>query len=234
MKPDLLRSIVLWATWLVLTIGLDIILVRVVPGIDMRWASLWIIAALSLVLAIGVGAARWWHAVGYTPTTQWRDTAWLAIPALLTLAPLVMGIKTLDASTYGVLIAGYALTGFAEETMFRGVLVKVLEKRSPLMIATITAILFGLVHLGNIVIRGEVAITLAQAVGAAAFGFGYAALRLRTNTIVPLIVTHALTDLFLQMGNLPLIPVAVGQDVVLFAVGLYLLAGRRTSSAVGS
>lgn len=36
-----------------------------------------------------------------------------------------------------------------------------------------------------------------------------------------------LTDLFLQMGNLPLIPVAVVQDVILFGAGLYLLRAWR-------
>ena len=142
---------------------------------------------------------------------------------MITLIPLVTGIKPLDASTYAILIAGYALTGFAEETMFRGVLVKLLAQRSPLAIAAITALLFGLVHLSNIVIRGEVAIILAQAVGAAAFGFGFAVLRLRTNTVVPLIVLHAAHDLFLQMGYLPLIPVAVAQDVLLFGLGWVLL-----------
>jgi len=114
--------------------------------------------------------------------------------------------------------------------MFRGVLVKLLARRSPMMIATITSVLFGLVHLSNILIRGNPAVIVAQAVGAAAFGFGYAAIRQRTNTVIPLIVTHMLTDLFLQMGNLPLIPVAVVQDVILLAAGRYLLrdmSGRR-------
>jgi len=70
----------------------------------------------------------------------------------------------------------------------------------------------------------------AQAVGAACFGFGYAALRLRTKTIVPLIALHFLTDLFLQMGNLPLIPVAVAQDVVLLVFGVVVLRCRDTYS----
>ena len=144
---------------------------------------------------------------------------------VLTLLPLVGGIKPIDGGAYALLIAGYALTGFAEETMFRGVLVRLLEKRSPMMIAIITSILFGLVHLSNIFIRGNVAVIAAQAVGAAAFGFGYVAIRQRTNTLVPLLVTHMLTDLFLQMGNLPLIPVAVVQDLILFGAGLYLLRG---------
>lgn len=59
--------------------------------------------------------------------------------------------------------------------------------------------------------------------GAAAFGFGFAALRLRTNSILPLVAIHAVHDLVLQMTALPLIPTAVVQDIMLFAMGLWLL-----------
>jgi membrane protease YdiL (CAAX protease family) len=222
------------AGWLVLVIGLDLILVRLLPGVDERWASLWIILAISVLIAAGVTWVGWWREVGYTPPAEWRNLPFLLVPAFITLVPLFSGIKALDASTFGLLIAGYALTGFAEETVYRGVMVKLLERRSPIMIATITAILFGLVHLGNIVVRGEVAIIFAQAVGAAAFGFGFAAFRLKTNALLPLVVLHAIHDLFLQMGNWPLIPVAVAQDIVLFAVGLYFLRPGRNDAARNS
>lgn len=225
MPTDLRRVLILWVTWIVVTLGIYFILSAVVPGTPPMVASLWIIVVVSGLVAAGVSWARWWRAVGYTPVSAWRDTIWLAVPAVLTLLPLVGGIKPIDGGAYALLIAGYALTGFAEETMFRGVLVRLLEKRSMMMIAIITSILFGLVHLSNIFIRGNVAVIAAQAVGAAAFGFGYVAIRQRTNTLVPLLVTHMLTDLFLQMGNLPLIPVAVVQDLILFGAGLYLLRG---------
>lgn len=226
MQSDLIRTLLAWLAWIAVTLGVYFILMAVLPGLSPMVASLWVIAVVSVLVAAGVTALRWWRDVGYTPPSQWRHAGWLALPAVLTLLPLVAGIKPIDAGTYGLLIAGYALTGFAEETMFRGVLVKLLERRSPLAIATITAILFGLVHLSNILIRGNPGVIAAQAIGAAAFGFGYAALRQRTNTLVPLIATHMLTDLFLQIGTLPLIPVAVVQDVILFGAGAYLLRGR--------
>jgi membrane protease YdiL (CAAX protease family) len=227
MTRDVTRTLLAWLAWIAVTLGVYAILALVLPGLPPMVASLCIIAIISVLLAAGVTLLRWWRAVGYVPFSQWRHIGWLALPAVLTLLPLLAGIKPLDASTYGLLLAGYALTGFAEETMFRGVLVKLLERRSPLAIAAITAVLFGLAHLSNILIRGNVPVIAAQAIGAAAFGFGYAAIRQRTNTLVPLIVTHMLTDLFLQMGNLPLIPVAVVQDVILFGAGLYLLRAWR-------
>ncbi len=224
MKSDLSRSVALTIGWMGLTIGIDLLLRAALPAIDVRIASLCIVVIVAALLGLGVSLMGWWRDVGYTPPSAWRGTAWLLVPAAITLIPLVAGIRPLDPTTYAVLIAGYALTGFTEETMFRGVLVRLLRERSPLAIATTTALLFGLAHLSNIVIRGEVVIIAAQAVGAAAFGFGFAALRLRTNTLVPLIVLHAVHDLVLQMSTLPLIPVAVVQDVLLFALGGYLLA----------
>ena len=223
MRRDLGWVIALTIIWAAVTIGLDLILRAAVPGIDVRIASLVIVAAVAVAVAAGVTWARWWREVGYTPASSWRETSWLVVALLIALAPLAAGLRPIDPGTYVVLIAGYALTGFAEETMFRGVLVKLLERRRPIAIAAITALLFGLVHLSNIVIRGEVAVSVAQAVGAAAFGFGFAALRLRTNSILPLVAIHAVHDLVLQMTALPLIPTAVVQDIMLFAMGLWLL-----------
>lgn len=231
MNADLRTSVVLAALWLAATVTLDLVLRSMVPGVEVLTASLWIILVLSAVLAVGVSVKGWWRAVGYVPPAAWRDTRWLLVPAIITLFPLVAGVRPLGAETYAILIAGYTLTGFAEETLFRGVLMKLLERRSVWAIAGITAALFGLVHLGNIVVRGEVAIIVAQAVGAAAFGFGFAALRLRTGTVVPLVLLHMLHDLFLQMGTLPLVPVAVAQDVLLFALGVYLLRGMGPKAA---
>jgi membrane protease YdiL (CAAX protease family) len=223
MRPDLGRATSLTIAWAAVTIGLDLVLRAAIPGIDVRMASLGIIAAVAVALAVGVTWAHWWREVGYTPASSWRETQWLVVAAAIGLAPLAAGLRPIDPDTYLVLIAGYALTGFAEETMFRGLLVKLLEQRRPIAIAAITALLFGLVHLGNIVIRGEVAVILAQALGATAFGFGFAALRLSTNAILPLVVIHAVDDLVLQMSALPLIPTAVVQDILLFAIGLWLL-----------
>ena len=132
MTRDVTRTLLAWLAWIAVTLGVYAILALVLPGLPPMVASLCIIAIISVLLAAGVTLLRWWRAVGYVPFSQWRHIGWLALPAVLTLLPLLAGIKPLDASTYGLLLAGYALTGFAEETMFRGVLIKLLEWRSPM------------------------------------------------------------------------------------------------------
>jgi membrane protease YdiL (CAAX protease family) len=88
----------------------------------------------------------------------------------------------------------------------------------------ITAALFGLAHLGNLVYRDSAAMVLAQAWGAFCFGVGYGALRHRTGTLVPLMVLHFVTDLAAAIGAVPTIPTLVAQDVVLLGMGLWLIA----------
>jgi Type II CAAX prenyl endopeptidase Rce1-like len=56
----------------------------------------------------------------------------------------------------------------------------------------ISSVLFGLAHLGNSALRGFSVIVALQAFGAAVRGIGFAALRLRTNTISPPILIHML------------------------------------------
>jgi hypothetical protein len=73
------------------------------------------------------------------------------------------------------------------------------------------------------VLRGISPIIAAQAFGAGVQGVGFAALRLRTNTIWPLIAIHALHDLFLQMGTLPIPLIEVPIDTILLVYGIFLL-----------
>lgn len=189
---------------------------------------------LTVAVLLIVVAAFAWREVGINPPSDWRSLRLLVLPALLVLIPFAGGFEAPVETALWILVAGYALTGVAEELFFRGIMLKVLGNMRPMTAVSVAAILFGLVHLGNILIRGEPAVIAAQAVGAACFGFGYGALRLRTGTIWPLIILHALTDLFLQLGGLPLIPVAVGQDIVLLVYGFVILRPYRDRTATGT
>ena len=85
----------------------------------------------------------------------------------------------------------------------------------------------------NVFFRDSAAVVVAQAVGAACFGIGYGALRLRTGSVWPLMALHLLTDLLPQLGRLPKIPIFVAQDVVLLGYALFLLRGRSRAEALG-
>ena len=237
-KP-LATAIWLAVAWAVISAGAVLAARQLFPGLDDTETALVALCLLALGTFALIAVRRWWTDVGFNTPTKWRDLRLLVVPTLLVLIPFAGGFEHSDETALWVLLLGYVLTGLAEEAFFRGVMLRVLQPTGPMKAAIISSVLFGLVHLGNILTRGEPGIVASQAVGAACFGFGYAALRLRTNTIWPLVALHALTDLCLHLGGLPLIPVAVGQDIILLAYGVLLLRGfqsdlaRRTAFAPG-
>lgn len=228
----LLLPLLLAGLWVAIATAGFLALRALLPGLSPTAAAVGATALLAGFAALAA-AATGWRATSPAGRASGADWRLFLLPALITLLPLAGGIKPVAADTLGLLLVGYALTGFAEETMFRGVVLARLLPLGPLRAAAIASVLFGLVHLANIVIRGNPPVILAQAVGAACFGFGYAAVRLRTGLLWPLMALHLLTDLFLQLGALPLIPVAVVQDVILLGYGL-LLIGRRPGTATGT
>ena len=180
---------------------------------------------MSLIVARRVG----WTAVAAGRPPTWRHVGWLAAPVLVALVPLRWGWSP-DPTTLVALALGYAATGVYEELWFRGLVLRAALPLGPGRAAALTGGVFGASHLANVLFGQNVAVTAAQAVGAAAFGFGYAVLRLRTNALWFLAGTHALFDLLLHTTGLhggALWAVMVGQDIVLFVVGLGALSGPR-------
>lgn len=225
-RRPVLQAFGLTLGWGVVTLASYAAARSLMPQGDPQMAALVAIAMLAGVLAAGLAAGRLWAQVGFTLRAEWRDLWLLILPGALVFLPLCRGFAGIEPWGSAILALGYGLTGFAEEGFFRGVLLAVLAPYGALRAVVISSVLFGLAHLSNMVIRGQPEIILVQAIGAACFGFGYAAVRLRINTLWPLIGLHALTDLFLHIGALPLIAVAVVQDIVLLGLGVVVLMGR--------
>jgi len=191
-----------------------------------------VLAALALVL---VAVLRWWRPVGYTPASQWRDLRLYWLPVLLLAAPLVAGVRLPEAGgTVAMLLVAYSATAVFEETIWRGVMLHVLRPLGVWPAVLGSSVLFGLGHLSNSALRGFSALILLQAFGAAVQGIGLAALRLRTNTIWPLIAIHALHDIGLQLGYLPIAAIEAPVATIIAVYGIYLLRGGRAEPAPGS
>lgn len=192
------------------------------------------LVGLTVALAGLLTVLGWWRAVGFNRPAQWRDLHLLWLPAAVVIVlPALKGFALPSTGTLAFWIAGYVLTGLYEETLMRGVMPRVLRSRGPVQVVFISAALFGLLHVSNIVLRNPV-IVLAQMVGAACEGVGLAALRLRTNTIWLVIAVHAAEDVLLHVGRLPVIPVNVVQSIIMLGYGLYLLRGLRRHPAAAA
>ena len=192
-------------------------------------ASEWT-SRLAVVLALAVAVTA------LLVTTRGRDVAafrvrvrnprLLVLPAAVALAPLLGGVDLPGARTLAVFVLGYAVTGFFEEALFRGLILGVLRPSGVWPAVLISSALFAAAHLPNMLFGQAPAITIAQAFGTFCFGVGYAAVRLRTGSVWPLMVLHFLTDLLLRIDALPAWAhwaVMVGGDTLLLVYGLVLL-----------
>ena len=125
------------------------------------------------------------------------DAKLLVVPALAVVFiwSLTYGREFLEGKRLALTGANTFLVGLSEELMFRGILLYGLQfLLSPKGAVVVTALSFGLVHILNGLITGKPQQALLQAFFASLFGFWMAALRMRIETIIPLIVIHWLWD----------------------------------------
>lgn len=165
---------------------------------------------------------------------RWRL---LALPAAVALAPFAGGVKDPGVAATVVIVAGYLATGIYEELWFRGMILKALASWPPLRAALLSSALFGLMHLCNIAFGANPAVTAAQVVGAACFGVGLAALRLRGMAMWPLVVLHAVGDIALQLGDVSSAwrwALMIGGDTVLLVFGLVILWPRAAAGTAAA
>jgi len=197
-----------------------------------------------IFIAVVLTRLRWWRRVGFTPLREWRAPH-LVIPLLLILALPIVGLSArgLMAITAVVLTlqVGFLMIDiFMEEVTYRGVILEALAGLGSSSRVTLSAILFGLSHLDNLFLPGADELGVAyQVFEAALVGILFGAVRLRMNTIWPVIIVHALYDLMLVLAfghafpvapTLPGFLVATVVNLGLAAVGLFLLRARHAAT----
>lgn len=151
------------------------------------------------VLAIALlTALRSWRTVGFRALPRWSDLRFYWIP-LLPLLPVavaaIIGISRMrfDEVLFFAILA--CLIGFVEEVFFRGLILRALASAGLWRGAVVSSIVFGVMHLLNLLFGADLVATLLQTVYATAMGFGFAAVTLRTGSLWPLIAIHAAIDL---------------------------------------
>lgn len=196
------------AIWLVLTLGVRWFASAGNPGVEAVVSSgigmSWALAALfSLALVLASDRRR---AAGlYAP--QPLKTFWLVWPPLLYALLMLLLAWAGGWPMPRVLLmvaCNAALVAISEELMFRGILLQGMLERYALWPAVLMcSALFGVVHTTNGLATGDVSGALWQAVAAALQGVGYAAIRLRTRSVWPMVLVHGLWDFALVTATLP-------------------------------
>ena len=159
--------------------------------------------------------------------------AWL--PLLYAVAACVLAAaQPPSVALAGMVLLNTSLVALSEEVMFRGILLHGLMTRLQVLPAVmVSSVLFGAVHTLNAFITGDLFASLLQALAAALQGVGLAAVRVRTSSLWPMILVHALYDcglLLLAAGShpAPATPGAASVFPILFVLpvfvyGLFLL-----------
>lgn len=191
---------------------------------------------LTLIVIALLTRLGWWKTVGFKPLHRRGDLFYfliLLVPMVLNFIPGVQ-IESIVYVT-GVLVITL-MVGFAEETIFRGLMLQALKPLGHWRAAIITALLFGLTHAMN-AMTGKSALDSMMQIGyAAAIGFAYAALALKKDGLWLLILAHFLTDFvfFIQKPGFSLPPfwqsfLVISLTVVFTVYGIFVMQQRSRS-----
>ena len=195
------------AVWLVLTLGVRWFASAGNPGVEAAVSSgigmSWALAALfSLALVLASDRRR---AVGlYAP--QPLKTFWLVWPPLLYALLMLLLAWAGGWPMPRVLLmvaCNAALVAVSEELMFRGIVLQgMLDKHAVWPAVLLSSALFGVVHTTNGLATGDVSGAVWQAVAATLQGVGYAAIRLRTRSVWPMVLVHGVWDFALVTATM--------------------------------
>ena len=156
----------------------------------------WGVAGAAAFLVLAVWLAGWRDmGFGVPSPAGWWKLLWL--PALYLAGLALLGVSTgkLAAGAVAMVLVNTAIVGFSEELAFRGVLWGAARKTLPFWAGFLAvSAVFGSVHVFNALLTGELAAAGVQALNAFMSGAAYLAIRIRTRSILPIMVIHALWD----------------------------------------
>jgi len=223
-------------------IVLGALLLSNLAGIPLLSLDLPMLLLNAVFATILIGVMRWWKETGFTAPSQWKNLRFLIIPLVLLVGPtLFLQPQFPPLNRAVILVIVTLLIGFQEEAIFRGVLLRTFMPRGALQAVLISAALFGLIHVNSFLVGRDPMFVISQIVASFLGAIGLGALRIRTNTIVPLILLHALND-FLQFSAtggleagevasyIPILKIVISGLMALY--GLYLLRGKRDDSNI--
>jgi uncharacterized protein len=183
---------------------------------------------LSLLAVSALSALGWWRVVGFKRPAQPRDLFFFLPPLLPVLINLAVGLNIPSLFRFTELLALTFLIGFAEEAIFRGLMLNALKAHGLWQAAIITTLLFGLSHSLNLLSGKSAADILIQISYALAIGFAFAALVLKKGILWPLVVAHTLIDFtsFIGKDTVPAVwnvVAGVALTFMFMSYGLYII-----------
>ncbi|WP_292376157.1 CPBP family intramembrane glutamic endopeptidase [Methanosarcina sp. UBA411] len=230
-------SLAIFTIWLIVVVGGGLLQVRGQPTqLDELVKSQLIFGVIvAVVFLTGVITyLNWWDQIGWKGLNNSRNMHLLWLPAIFLFFLLVIVLFTGLPPTRILLIVviNTLLVGISEELMFRGVLFHGASSSFGIWRAVwITAAIFGSVHTLNSLITGDFNASAVQAFFAGMFGVWAVALRVRLDTVIPLIIIHWLWDCLAFLTSSSQGLVLLFFSFILFFYGIWLLRSFRSTVA---
>ena len=185
---------------------------------------------LTLIVIVLLTRLKWWESIGFTPLRRRSDLLYFLIPLIPAILNLIPGAQIESFAQVSAVFAVALAVAFAEETVFRGLMLQAIKPLGHWRAAIVTALLFGLTHAMN-ALTGKNMLASAMQIGyATAIGFAYAALALKKDALWLLILSHFLTDFifFLQKPGFVMPPfwqssLVVGLTIIFTAYGIFMM-----------
>ena len=105
---------------------------------------------LSVIAATLLSVMGWWRIVGFRRPDQPSDLLYFVVPFLPAVISFVAGVELKNVLVVTQLLIVTAMVGFAEEAIFRGLMLNALKPQGAWTAVIVTSLLFGLSHSLNV------------------------------------------------------------------------------------
>ena len=172
------------------------------PNLDTAYQKFIGKTIISTFAIIMLSALGWWKKAYFVPPSRWK--MWVPFIPLF-LLPLIFALFSEFNVTDPAQIAFFALytfiVGFAEEAIVRGLMLTTLRPKGVVQAVLLSSIIFGFMHLANLMIGADLGSTVTQVIYATLIGIAFAGTLQAGGSIWPLVIIHALVDFFSKLSG---------------------------------
>ncbi len=138
---------------------------------------------IALIVVLPIALLRWWSETGFTRGVNGQGILLCLLPLLFIVGPTLLSLRGITRAPTLLLVTGITLSllvGFAEEGMFRGVIMRCLLPKGIWPAVLFSTFCFAGVHLTHLLSGASWGYTADQVILALGAGVLLASLRIRT------------------------------------------------------
>lgn len=162
-----------------------------------------LLVPLSLGLFVYIAVKKKWHQYFFLAFN--KSDILLVSPLIFVLCIILFGTKGLNTESFSnlivMLIMQLFVVAFIEETVFRGIMLRMLVAKGPLTAVWVSSLLFSITHALQLLGGQSLEDTVIQIIYALLVGLVLSLLILNGQSIILTILFHGLNNFFNFMGN---------------------------------